>query len=342
MKSNRLSFFLTWWLAVGGTIFAVHLFIHSRDGALMQRELLECIARALVWGAIIAAVPSAIQGSILKAKSKRGPSDTPPAPTPRLPAKASPTPLPSPSEPTSLEQPTIQNRQIAREPQPKSPIMKLELEGKPAEDTTMDDEAFYEEIAKEIESDAMKPGLWTKAFAEADGEQERAKVLYIRLRVSQLTKVRDEQLVEQKRIATVERERIATEEAERQAEIIVEQERVANEPARLRLEAIQRFKDEAAEFPSFPAALRKSDKISYGHYKLYIGSSELLFVPRDCEQLEIFVRPISGDNIRLLSRFWSTSENVIIKMENGIFYEVKLDWKSHKILEAWMESREDE
>ncbi len=70
MKSSRLYFFLVWWLAVGGSIFAFQLFIHSTDGALMRRELLVCISRAMVWGAIIAAVPSAIQGSILKSKKK--------------------------------------------------------------------------------------------------------------------------------------------------------------------------------------------------------------------------------------------------------------------------------
>ena len=211
------------------------------DGVITRRDLTEGIARAFVWGAFIAAVPVAIWGSILKAKSKREPLDTPPT-APHSVASTSPTSQPSPPELTSLEQPTIQNRQIAREPQPKSLIMKPEPEGKPADDTTMDDEAFYEQVAGEIESDTMKSGLWTKAFAEAEGDHDRAKAFYIRLRVAQLVSERDKELEELQRLET---QRLI---AEKQArEEAVEQKRQQRERELHKLQEMEAQREFAAE-----------------------------------------------------------------------------------------------
>ena len=206
------------------------------DGVITRRDLTEGIARAFVWGAFIAAVPVAIWGSILKAKSKREPLDTPPT-APHSVASTSPTSQPSPPELTSLEPPTIQNRQIAREPQPKSLIMKPEPEGKPADDTTMDDEAFYEQVAGEIESDTMKSGLWTKAFAEAEGDHDRAKAFYIRLRVAQLVSARKAELEDLRRLKTervieeehAKRKAIAREEAEKEAAKLQREQRESDQ-----------------------------------------------------------------------------------------------------------------
>jgi len=62
VKSNRLVFFLICWLAAGGTIFCIYL--------VGEHGLTDAIAKGVVWGALIAAVPVAIQGSILKSKKK--------------------------------------------------------------------------------------------------------------------------------------------------------------------------------------------------------------------------------------------------------------------------------
>jgi hypothetical protein len=50
----------------------------------------------------------------------------------------------------------------------------------------MNDDAFYDEVAKELEANKLIPGVWTRAFAEADGDENRAKAIYIKLRVAQL------------------------------------------------------------------------------------------------------------------------------------------------------------
>lgn len=42
-------------------------------------------------------------------------------------------------------------------------------------------------IAKEIESGSLDPATWTRAFGESDGDKDKAKALYIRLRHAELT-----------------------------------------------------------------------------------------------------------------------------------------------------------
>ena len=173
-------------------------------------------------------VPGAIAGVAIlallamKVKGKRKSPEAPPAPTPRA------APLSVPQKQPPLELPIVQNSRITREPQPSPPIMKPAPEPKPSALPFIDDEPFYEEVAREFESDSMKPGLWTKALAEADGDQERVKSIYIRLRVAQLLAAKEAELREFERL---EKQGILDRERARQAEII-EQERIASEPTR--------------------------------------------------------------------------------------------------------------
>ncbi len=50
----------------------------------------------------------------------------------------------------------------------------------------MNEEALYDLVAAEMQEGHRKPGLWTKSFADADGDQTKAVVIYIRQRVAQL------------------------------------------------------------------------------------------------------------------------------------------------------------
>lgn len=45
---------------------------------------------------------------------------------------------------------------------------------------------IFSEIAKEIETGQLDAALWTEAFAECDGDHDKAKALYIRLRRAEL------------------------------------------------------------------------------------------------------------------------------------------------------------
>jgi len=82
----------------------------------------------------------------------------------------------------------------------------------------MNDDAFYDEVAKEMQEDRLVPGVWTRAFAEADGDENRAKATYIKVRVGQLSKEAEEK----KRVA--EKQRIAEEKQFEEEELRKEEE----------------------------------------------------------------------------------------------------------------------
>lgn len=48
------------------------------------------------------------------------------------------------------------------------------------------DDALFEQVALELDSGQMAKALWTRAFAEADGDENRARAIYIRLRIARL------------------------------------------------------------------------------------------------------------------------------------------------------------
>lgn len=77
---------------------------------------------------------------------------------------------------------------------------------------TMDEESFYEEVAKELGSSDLKPGLWIRAIAESNGSDDLAPGLYIRFRVEQLVKAKEAVLRE---IQRLEDERTKAEEKAR-------------------------------------------------------------------------------------------------------------------------------
>ena len=49
----------------------------------------------------------------------------------------------------------------------------------------LDEEAVYAAAMSEVNSDTRRPGVWAKALADSDGDENRSKALYIRLRVQQ-------------------------------------------------------------------------------------------------------------------------------------------------------------
>jgi hypothetical protein len=50
----------------------------------------------------------------------------------------------------------------------------------------MNDEVFYAEVARELQEKPPIPGLWAKCYAECNGDEPKAKAMYLRLRADQL------------------------------------------------------------------------------------------------------------------------------------------------------------
>ena len=64
----------------------------------------------------------------------------------------------------------------------------------------MNDDELYDEVARELQAKKVVAGVWTRAFAEAEGQTERARALYIKYRVVQMAKTRDQQADAHRRI----------------------------------------------------------------------------------------------------------------------------------------------
>ncbi len=124
-----------------------------------------------------------------------------PSPIDRSTADATPPPTNSakathvavePRRPTSIEPET--HSESATSPMTKSPM--------PAQETlTIDEDAIYAAIAKELDTGATDKGLWTRLFAECDGDENKTKVAYIKHRAERI------RTLEQGQIAAVKKQR---------------------------------------------------------------------------------------------------------------------------------------
>ncbi len=92
---------------------------------------------------------------------------------------------------------------------------------KPIETVAEPVEEFWALALQECDSHSMKPGVWAKAYADANGDEKIAKATYIRLRASQL---QDAYIESQRRAQVVrdqelqaERERLSFQEKEKNA-----------------------------------------------------------------------------------------------------------------------------
>jgi len=53
----------------------------------------------------------------------------------------------------------------------------------------MDDEKYYQAVADELREGRINDGLWTKALARCQGDENKTKATYIQWRVEQLIQV---------------------------------------------------------------------------------------------------------------------------------------------------------
>jgi hypothetical protein len=68
------------------------------------------------------------------------------------------------------------------------------------------DERVYEEVVRELRIGIRRQGLWAKAFADADGNEEKAQALYLRYRAQS---IRDENEIN--RVAQEQADSVAAE-----------------------------------------------------------------------------------------------------------------------------------
>ena len=82
------------------------------------------------------------------------------------------------------------------------------------------EEQLYEFAAEEIAANNIRPGLWAKAIAEADGDDAKAKARYIKLRVETMKAEADIQDYASEHANKAEAETRKREEEQRREEAI--------------------------------------------------------------------------------------------------------------------------
>ena len=75
-----------------------------------------------------------------------------------------------------------------------------------------EEEALYQKVVEELESSGMRAGVYAKALADSQGDESKAKALYIKYRVQSL-------IGEEKQLAGIEYAARKTEEKERKEEL---------------------------------------------------------------------------------------------------------------------------
>ena len=109
------------------------------------------------------------------------------------------------------------------------------------------EEQYYEAVAKELERGIRKTGLWTKAFAKTEGNEEKAKALYIEYRIQS---IKDEAAISNEILETSKKETDILDEK-------LEAQRKESEYSATNFEA-QRKKSKKDYERATKAALRKS------------------------------------------------------------------------------------
>ncbi len=90
-------------------------------------------------------------------------------------------------------------------------------------------DSFYEKVAEDVANNIQDKGVWTKAFAKAGGDEQKAKAFYIELMV-------DELILQQEAIAEDEEEKRLQKIKE-----INEREQKARDEERRRLEKEEQY-----------------------------------------------------------------------------------------------------
>lgn len=73
-----------------------------------------------------------------------------------------------------------------------NPIAPVSISAEPSQNTAeAHEDRIYAQIAQELDTNAVDKGLWTKAYAQASGDDQQTRVLYIKARFSRLLAMED-------------------------------------------------------------------------------------------------------------------------------------------------------
>lgn len=134
------------------------------------------------------------------------------------PSKPSQSPSPSPTPPAAKNIPAPRSQRLPESMEvaysavyelPKATQDALKTrqseELTPLKPSAEDEESAYEQAGDEIDKGTYRKGLWTKLWAESDGDERKVKVAYIKLRVPQILEEKSQARAENLKAALAEK-----------------------------------------------------------------------------------------------------------------------------------------
>lgn len=102
---------------------------------------------------------------------------------------ASPIPVPAATQSIVAAQVSAigTNHSQARGAADELSLLQNDVLARPASDNTVDEEAIYAAIADEVENGKVHKGLWTKLWVEAEGDEKKVKLAYIKARLFEIS-----------------------------------------------------------------------------------------------------------------------------------------------------------
>lgn len=162
------------------------------------------------------------------------------------------------------------------------------------------DEVIYENVLKEIESGKRRGGVWAKALSESDGDIEKAKALYIKLRVQSIfDEIKVQEEIEE------EKERLKLEKDKEREAARLEKERLREEREEKREQ--KRQEKEQQEFEAWKEELSIWER----------NGGKMIFLLTSVIYLVWF---LSEKDIRFAYEIWFFIDNKI----NAYFYNTGL------------------
>lgn len=143
----------------------------------------------------------------------------------------------------------------------------------PSKPTAEEEESAYEQAGDEIHKETYRRGLWTRLWAENDGDEKKVKVAYIKLRVPQILEEKSQAKAENLKAALAENLASEREQAYQDELAVVRIREGSAAATRLHISELMRSPDFRAQLPKLLSDVKRFRESSESRIRLlrYLG-----------------------------------------------------------------------
>ncbi len=192
---------LTWWIFWGiahlimWTIFRVTMSSNFGESVTIQNAIFATQVQA--WACVISLAVAGLWfwvANLLtqRLQERRSVSANP---SPQQMKSQAPVPATEPVQPVPVHAATTTSPEVSKARMPTNTIPSQP--GNIQSMTAIDEDAIYEIVGNEIDEGRVEKGLWTRLFAEMDGDENKTKAAYIKRRAERLINAEHARLQEQ-------------------------------------------------------------------------------------------------------------------------------------------------